>query len=505
MFGRQGGRIAAWVLLGALCTIQGPLRAEGSETDEALEAFESRDPDRRRSGVRRLARGGEHWDLVIAALADREARVADQAQLELGAAPAEAREELFGRGGLRHADAMVRLRAVEALGRSSAEVDARELARGLGDRDADVRRTCAWSVERLGAAGRIGGEPERWLVPPLARRVRQDREPGVRAAALCALAELDREEALELAREGLDDRRIEVRLAALTVAARGGEGVDELVRIALTDESPRVRAQLAIVLEERGDRASALRLIDLLDGETVLRNKWSCVAALRRLSGLKHRLDARAWRHWLNGLPRDWRAGKAQGPGHGAAVAGATQVFSGLPLLSDRVTFLVDLSGSLWNRREDGRTRKEFADEQLERALRTLADDARFNVIPYTDRPHPWSEELREATPRTVERALDWFAERAEQGTGDFWEAALLALEDPEVDTLVVLTDGAPTGGDLWSLELLVPMLAERARFARVRIDSVLVDASGGLARHWTRLAELTGGQSIAIEESRAR
>jgi len=51
------------------------------------------------------------------------------------------------------------------------------------------------------------------------------------------------------------------------------------------------------------------------------------------------------------------------------------------------------------------------------------------------------------ASKRNVRAALKFFEDCHERGRGNFYDAALLALSDPEVDTLVVLTDGEPTGG----------------------------------------------------------
>ena len=84
--------------------------------------------------------------------------------------------------------------------------------------------------------------------------------------------------------------------------------------------------------------------------------------------------------------------------------------------------------------------------------------------------------------------------------TADAIEQRMLALEDPAVDTLVVLTDGAPTGGRRYQLDLIVPLFLELNATRKVAVDSILVDAPVRLQRHWTALAEGTGGRSIAIE-----
>ena len=73
------------------------------------------------------------------------------------------------------------------------------------------------------------------------------------------------------------------------------------------------------------------------------------------------------------------------------------------------------------------------------------------------------------------------------------------ALADPEVDTLIVLFDGAPTGGTRHRLELLVPLLLERNFARRAAFDFVLVDGSRKLERAWGELASGTGGRLVAV------
>ncbi len=467
---------------------------------ELEEQLESPDPELRMTAVTKLAKNGEDraWDLVLSALADADARVADRAQLELAGADARITAELLGHSGLGARNEDTRQRAAELLGRTRVPVEAKRLARGLNDKSSEVRRRVAWSIERLALSGGLEGEAKRHVVPALRRRQRGDKDPLVRGAALVALDAVDHEAALELALDALGDRREGVRCAAAWVVGGDEEGArTHLERIA-TDPSPRVRSLVVRIQERRGTRDAAEALVALLESEERLRVRWGAVEALRRLSGMRYRLDPRPWRLWVEGLESDWRPARTSG--EDPLPDGASRAFGGLPLLSDRVVFLFDLSGSLWTRREDGRTRKEFADAELRRALHALPEDAMFNVIPYTDRPFPWGRRLVKATPRNVARALEFFEGCRESGTGDFLEAALLALEDEDVDSVVVLTDGAPTGGEVWSLDLMVPLLIERNRFRAVRFDSVLVDAPDGLERHWRELAEGTGGRSISIE-----
>jgi len=484
----------------ALAFGAGAVLGGGAAGSELAERLGSSEPGKRRSAVRALAKVGDRtsWRLVLGALSDEMPEVADQAQLALAGIDDEViLKGLLGKQGLQAKAVETRRRAAEVLGRVKLEVAGGDVAKGLSDRDEEVRRRVLWSIERLAEREVLGGELDRRLLPVLRRKWKGDRSAEVRAACLMAIDAVDSEVARELARKGLTDRREEVRCAALLVAARHADLTEELELQLEGDPSSRVRSLLIESYATIGTAEAARALVRVLDAEPRLRLRWSALAALRRISGMKYRMNIAPWRAWAESLPRSWRASGAPKP---EVQSGGSRVFGGMPLLSDRVAFLFDLSGSLWNKREDGTTRKEYADRQLALALGSLEPGSKFNIIPYTKRPFPWSDELESANERNLERAYKDFENCRETGQGNFYSAALLAMSDPEVDTIMVLTDGAPTGGEIWSLELMIPMLLSHSRFKRVRFDSILVDAPKGLQHYWRELAEKSGGQVIVVE-----
>lgn len=275
-------------------------------------------------------------------------------------------------------------------------------------------------------------------------------------------------------------------------------GADDLALAgALAADGDRlVRLRAYEALARRRDAAGARALAAALGDEAETRLAWRLVELLQDLSGRKEGRNARGWQAWAAGLADDWTPGAAPGA---RAYDERTVAFVGLPLLSTRLAFVIDLSGSMWAEREGG-TRKQRTDVELRRALEGLGEEARFNLVPFTREPVLWQKQLTAADPRAVKKALEWFEGRRDQGPGNYWDAMLAALEDPDVDTLVVLGDGAPSGGTRWNLELLAPLFGHENRFRGVCVDVLLVDAKGRLRRWWEQLAAASGGRALTVE-----
>lgn len=492
------------VALFGLVSIFGQAPVVEDTPGQLAEMLQSTSRDKRRSAVRRLAKlnNDEAWEWVVRALSDPDGVVADEAEFrlrKLSSGPAV--ELLCGRAGLRSKEPAVAVSAASVLGLFDGELDSEQLSKRLKDHNGDLRFALLSAIEERAETGRLSGRRVRIVKDALAL-ARSAKAPATRANALVAAARAsdsprERDDVARVLARAAKDREASVRVAALIASSTwGAESVEALLQTLASDSAVCVRLQVLESAKELANRNSAGVLVEMLEGETHPRVRWLLVGALQQISGLLHRADPRPWRDWLISLPEDWRGGtKPVRPPSGAASSAS---LAGLPILSDRIIFLVDFSGSLWTKRADGTLRKTYAEVELRKALESLPETARFNLIPFTSEPHPWKPELVRATSRNVSQALEWFEACTERGTGDFYEAALLALKDPEVDTILSFTDGLPTGGRRCRLELMVPELLKRARFRRVAFDTLLVDAPKRLHRHWQRLADESGGQLVA-------
>lgn len=504
-------------------------------------ALQSPDEMVRRTTVRRLAEldRPEAWRLVLQALSDEAAPVADEAQILIPGCDGATRERLLGREGLTAKADLVRERVAEALGRFET-LAAAELGPALSDDSSEVRRLACYSFERLARGLRLAqaaGPKDRAAFEALERLASKDKDPEVRAAARVAFtfaapravavapgtapaawpdastwAWLDA--GLE-SREPLDRAGSAVALGGLGQAlalgrerdlAAGAEGAawhtqqaEQLLgrgQRLLIDREAAVRRVAVRALAAYPSRAVLAAMIERLGVEPDALTKGALVAGLQGASGLFHRADPRPWERWLEGLPPEF-FGRLGG---GAAVEddGSTSArLVGLPIPPGPVAFLIDMSGSMWNKDEQGRTMKSLVDVELARCLEALSEGSSFLLVPYATEPEPYGPRLTTATPKKIAAAADWFRASTLRGKGNLWAAVQVVRGSDPVDSIAIFSDGAPTGGPHWELGLMVELLLEQARFRGTVFHAVLTEEpkSKRLAEAWRRLCESTGGR----------
>jgi hypothetical protein len=471
--------------------------------EKRLRASDERE---RQSAVQELGKLGSKaaLALVAGALKDPSARVADEAEIQLGQSDGvEVGALLMGKDGLLAADPWVAVHAAGAV-TSVASPPGPALLAGMGAKSEEARFVLCAGIERAAREGRLR-EPSAALVKALEKTIQPAPKAGLlSAAALLALAALEPDRVPTWIAD-VDPRASPSHLAALLALcapARLGSAQDVL-ELGARHPDRVVRAQTVASLASEPDADRLALLAEMMATETNARLFWTIDAHLERLSGLAGGGKADFWKGWAAKLGPDWKP--ATGDARRYAPAGDTEApkLAGMPILSSRIAILVDFSGSIWKERADGVTRKQELDRELETALRALPESARFNVIPYTDVPIPWEKRLQPATPANVGKALAFFQGQKASGKGNVWDALQLALLDPDVDTLLVLTDGAPTGGRRWNLDLQRARYLEANRFRHVVLDAVLVDAKPFLVEKWEAWCAATGGRVHAIDGGR--
>lgn len=418
--------------------------------------------------VRALGRFQGEWVLpaLEEAVADRgrPAPVRAAVVRSLAEREAEAAGELIG-DALRAREPEVQLAAIDATVERSGEAPEHVLERLARSRDGAVRKAAFEALDRLRAGG------EEW------------------------------EEELE---EAAEDRDLALRLAAVEAYARrpGAEALEALLRLA-DDPSHLVRAAALRALAPRRARETIPVLLDVLEEDT-RRLRELARDVLVELTGLDHGRTPVRWRAWWQAegatyeLPAAVDAERLNALREERRRENPTQAeFYGVPLGSDRVCFVLDTSGSMDRLVTTGGTRLEAAVAELAAALEGFPAGGRFNLVFFSGRVRAWKPGLVEMDERRLEQASRYARAQRPNGGTALYEALLEALEDEEVDTIVVLSDGQPTAGELTDPENILADIEHRNRLRGVVFHCVALAFRSDLLEG---LAEISGGSYREVQ-----
>jgi len=453
-------------------------------------------PETRAWAVRQAAALGDDkgWSLVVEALRDSRSVVGDEALLQLATRcdePRLARLAPF----LSERDALVRARFAELLGRSAAPARVAWLATLAKDHDGEVARSALSALLRRVEAGRVAAD-ERAEAAAVAQHGFRARDPMLQALAWRLGWRLSPDETEESVRAALRAPDA-ARRAAAAISLRACTQVLalELAVPAIEDSAAAVRSAAISVLGSLHHRGALRALAERLARESQPRLRHRLRLELANALGVDRGEDPGAWAEDV----ASWSGGVSTRSAVAELRPATSAHFSGLPLVSDRVAFLVDLSGSMWSTKVGEWTRKQLVDRALAAALESLPRGARVQLVPYTARPIPWERAAVPLDSARLRQALEWFAGRRDSGPGDFLEAFESVLADEHIDSVCVLTDGVPTGGERHELGLLFDRLLDRNAPRQLTVDALLVDCKPSIAARWSNFCAATGGVARRI------
>ena len=183
-----------------------------------------------------------------------------------------------------------------------------------------------------------------------------------------------------------------------------------------------------------------------------------------------------------------------------ASGGGSTAAYYGIPMVSRRAVFLIDTSGSMSAPigTDRKRTRLDEVKKQLRASVEKLPDDQLFNIYFYAGGVNPMWPQLQKAVGADRKAVLERVEKTAiGDGGTNIFDSIERAFADLEVDTIYLLSDGAPTAGRVIEPSQLADQV-RRWNYARqIVIHCVAVGTRSELLE---RLAKESGGEYVFVQ-----
>jgi HEAT repeat protein/uncharacterized protein YegL len=344
------------------------------------------------------------------------------------------------------------------------------------------------------AMAAIRADDPAWVTELTALTANADSE--VRSIALEALGKTGDKATLEKLIAALNDPNWSVRLTAL-------EGLESL----------RLKEGVGAIIERMGkeegrmlhDMASALYRLTgqpYQDNATNWANWWQKdgttfeVLSKERFERIHKSETEYALKQTTRGQSGDeWRLKKVE--------EGESKFF-GIQIISHRVLFVIDVSGSMEevvrNEFLDGApmTRLQVAKRELKKCIEALEPGAFFNIVTFSSGVERWMEgALAAANPENREKAQAFVTDLLTGGGTNLYDAVRNAFEDQDVDTIYIMSDGEPSDGAETEPFVIREHIAQWNEHRQIEINTIAI---GGQFQILEWLAEDSGGTHVKFE-----
>ncbi len=176
--------------------------------------------------------------------------------------------------------------------------------------------------------------------------------------------------------------------------------------------------------------------------------------------------------------------------------------FFGIKIISKRVTFIIDISGSMnepmrtrYVDQSTGETRMTIAIRELQKSIDSLDRGALFNIIPFSSDVSMWLDEgVAGSDEKTRDEAKEFVGKLGAGGGTNIYGAVRTAFEDNQVDTIFILSDGEPSVGDELDPQVIRDHVARWNEHRDIEIHCIAI---GGALQLLEWIAEDSGGNYV--------
>jgi len=361
-----------------------------------------------------------------------------------------------------------------------------------------------------------------------------DKNSRVREEALFALKVKGSAADLDSVIKLLNDKELSVKVAAIeTIGAifinMGGKSyavVDKLLPVItshLHDPEWRMQEAVLSLLEKFRSVRTIPLLIDFMDKVVTSPNNYreriiqQIGETLRSLTGEQiGGLYPDRWRKWWIENQDSFQ----MPPAPPASIKGFqldTSYFFNIPVNSDYVYFILDISGSMRaplsekiDPTSDLKTKLDRARSELAKTLESLDPDARFNIVLFNDSIHLFSKTPVKSTKDSIEKAKRFFEEAVAEGGTNIFDALNSAFniksmglinsfdENIQFDTIFLLSDGVPTAGLVIDPKEIFQIITNANRHSKIKINTVFLGTD--VSRFMFDLADNNFGKFVHIK-----
>lgn len=306
-----------------------------------------------------------------------------------------------------------------------------------------------------------------------------------------------------------DSKELLVRNAAIYELGRlGRRNLQDFFAAKLADENWSTRYAAVRALEALRTTEALGAIVGRLPQETG-RMEVLLTDALWRLTGKPFGKRASAWTSWWQNegagftpiAEGELAALQLEAEERRLRQVSSVAEFFGIRIESSRVIFILDVSGSMIEQLrpryvgEQAETRIDVAKRELVKAIEGLDEKALFNVLIFSSDMERWrAEGIATPTEATRADAVEYVKKLGAGGGTNIYGALQLAFEDPDVDTIVMLSDGEPSVGDVVDAGLIRDAVKEWNDTRGVKIDTIAV---GGSLQLMQWIAEDNGGRYV--------
>jgi len=308
--------------------------------------------------------------------------------------------------------------------------------------------------------------------------MKRNRRPEVRAEVTYALV-LQSETGELMGRQFLRDRKEKtmVRMAALRALADRESHfaeVEALRRLQMEEGAMLYECLDVLRREPSQDYVSAL--IDLL-AVAEGRAANEVVEMLQVITGYRIANDYKTWKHFYLKHKADGTEFRREPDPNAEA---ATLSYMGIPIYSDRVVFVLDSSGSmngvLPGQRQETRASKSVA--EFVKMLPRLPSSARFNVIFFGSELYDFQQSMVPVSQMVLAQATEFVEEHTFAGGTNLFGGLDRAFGEDGVEEVLLLSDGAPSVGEIVDPLRILARVARWNRWRGNRISTISLGAS---------------------------